>query len=462
MALNQITFGETFRKLFPHLDSGSVFVVGFSGGCDSWTLLHLLKELHIPHIAAHLHHGMRPEADEEAKFLEEECQKRDITFVLGRARVPDIAHARRIGIEEAGREARYHFLEKVRAGMGANYIATAHTLDDQVETFFLHAIRGAGLKGIGGMHPIQGPLVRPLLSYPRSETEAYCRSQNLPVLLDPGNENTQFSRVRIRKNVVPELEKISSGFPIAIARSMQIWRDEDEMLNGLAAHAISHCKRSLNGPFEPLTSAEEIAIDIPSFFQQARPMRRRMVALIATYFGADLTFDQIEKVAGDHSDEKGSMTSEAGEVIVTWDSNLIHFELAAPPQVPPMEMRLGSFIQAENRSWTLEAKSIPSASEHQKRNSFSAQIQPQFSNLKVEYYRSEWNWKIKPLGFDHHRKVSDLLSEAKLTRLAKAALPIICDESGPIWIPGICPACRAAAQKGQPATELIFNLSVSP
>ncbi|MBL8066375.1 MAG: tRNA lysidine(34) synthetase TilS, partial [Chthonomonadaceae bacterium] len=122
-------------------------VVGYSGGPDSTCLLHLCTRAGLDVVAAHLHHGQRLEADGEAEQCATFASQLSVPFVLGNADVPVVARTQRIGLDEAGRRARYSFLETTKLQTAAQWILTAHTLDDHVETVLMRIARGTGLTG---------------------------------------------------------------------------------------------------------------------------------------------------------------------------------------------------------------------------------------------------------------------------------------------------------------------------
>jgi tRNA(Ile)-lysidine synthase len=118
------------------LDNSVRILVGYSGGADSTCLVHLLSQSKVDFVAAHLHHGQRPEADKEMSLCEAFCQSLDVPFVSGRADVPRMSQELKIGLEEAGRMARYNFLNQAARRLECDSIATAHTGTDSVETIF--------------------------------------------------------------------------------------------------------------------------------------------------------------------------------------------------------------------------------------------------------------------------------------------------------------------------------------
>ena len=192
-------------------------IVGYSGGADSTSLVHLLAGAGREFIAAHLHHGMRPEADRELELCAAFCESLGVPFASGRADVPALAVERRVGLEEAGRIARYTFLQQVARQFEATKIATAHTRTDHVETVLLHLIRGSGRRGLGGIAAESGYVIRPLLRFERTETVAYCAHHGLWFHDDPANVDDRFARSRLRNRVFPVLRALNPAVEDAIA-----------------------------------------------------------------------------------------------------------------------------------------------------------------------------------------------------------------------------------------------------
>lgn len=197
-----------------HLPPGARVVVGVSGGPDSLALLHLLARVVGPDhlVAAHLHHGLRPEADDELLFVMMTAVSWQIPVVVEKVNVPALAQANRRTIEEAARHARYRFLAETAVQENADFVAVAHHADDQAETVLLHLIRGSGLAGLRGMlpaAPLPGApeltLLRPLLAVPRQDIEAYCAAHRLQPVQDPSNRDVTFLRNRIRHELLPLL-----------------------------------------------------------------------------------------------------------------------------------------------------------------------------------------------------------------------------------------------------------------
>ncbi|HSW95691.1 MAG TPA: tRNA lysidine(34) synthetase TilS, partial [Patescibacteria group bacterium] len=191
-------------------------VVAVSGGADSTALLLLLTDL-APQLGldlhvAHFDHRLRPrESAKDAQFVADLAQSRGATIRIGRAERPPTS-------EDDARELRYAFLRRAAREVGAARIATGHTRDDQAETVLLHATRGSGLAGLAGMRPLRDDIVRPLLAIGRADTEALCREAKIEPRTDRSNADLRYGRNRIRRKVLPELERINPQARAALAR----------------------------------------------------------------------------------------------------------------------------------------------------------------------------------------------------------------------------------------------------
>ncbi len=276
------------------LRPGMRVVVGVSGGPDSVALLHVLKELKEKYslelYAAHLNHMLRPTAGEEATFVGHLAHAWGIPFFAGFCRVERLARKKKMGVEAAGRYARYRFLEHVARRVGADRLAVGHQADDLVETVLLHLIRGTGPRGLAGILPRRGRLIRPLLGVTRKEVEEYCRKQGLEWRLDTSNLDPSYLRNKVRLQLLPYLRRcFNPRVDAALWRLAQVAREENKLLERIARFWV---KRLLRG-----RAQGGVDVSLPRFRRLPRALQRRVFRLLfsAAGGGLDLGFRHVEE-----------------------------------------------------------------------------------------------------------------------------------------------------------------------
>ena len=248
---------------------GGVILCAVSGGRDSVCLLHYLTTI-APRrgftvAAAHLNHRMRPEAQRDEDFVRGLCREWNVPFYTEAAPVYEMAARWGLGVEETGRRLRYDFLLRTADAIGAAYIATAHHAQDQAETVLLNLLRGTGPEGLGGIPPVRGRIIRPLLQTGRAEIEDYLQKNGLPHVEDSTNEDTHYARNRLRRELWPQLETVNPAVTRAIDRTAEIVRGENAYLDTLAAERLP---------------AEGTAVETAALLAVPEPLRPRMVRLL--------------------------------------------------------------------------------------------------------------------------------------------------------------------------------------
>ena len=233
-------------------------LVAVSGGADSTALLLALNELKragritLTLKVAHLDHGLRGErGGEDARWVEELAGRLECEVVLGSATVADRARESRDNLEQAARRERYEFLARAARASEARVIVVGHTLDDQAETMLLSLLRGSGAEGLSAMSAVSAlktegselPLVRPLLNWARrGETEKYCAAQGVVARVDEMNEDARFSRVRVRRQLLPLLETFNPRVAETLARTAGLLRADAEALEAQAARLLAKAR----------------------------------------------------------------------------------------------------------------------------------------------------------------------------------------------------------------------------
>ncbi len=222
---------------------GETFVVAVSGGADSLSLALVLdelrrrKKLNLRFVIGHFNHNLREaESREDEDFVNDFASRHEFELALGSGEISESGN-----LEQNARRARYEFLSRIAQNVDAYAVLTAHTINDQAETFLLNLIRGSGIEGLGAIKPFSGfqisdagfrvRLIRPFLNWAtRGETEQFCKDKNLKFRRDSMNENFAFRRVRLRKVLIPMLEDFNPNIIKILAETANILREDAEEL----------------------------------------------------------------------------------------------------------------------------------------------------------------------------------------------------------------------------------------
>lgn len=224
--------------------SGDTVVVAVSGGADSVALLDILAcltEFSLNLVVAHLNHSLRgAESDGDETFVRELAARYGLPCEVARADVKELSRRDRLSLEEAGRMARYAFLDEVAARRRAGVIALGHHADDQSETVLMRLLRGAGTTGLAGIAPkAGGRLVRPLLGVTRSEIEAYLRSRGICYRDDSTNADTNFLRNRVRHELLPYLATFNPSVRDRLVATAEALAADEELLEQVTDAAFA-------------------------------------------------------------------------------------------------------------------------------------------------------------------------------------------------------------------------------
>ena len=219
----------SFLRRYQMVQPGDTVTCAVSGGADSMALLfamYLLREkLQINLRAAHFNHGLRgEESDRDEAFVRDFCDGYEIPFVSGSGTVV----AGEKGLEAAARNARYAFL---RSQPGK--IATAHTADDNAETVLMHIVRGTGLKGLGAITPVNGSLIRPMLSVTRQDVMDFLQEYHISYVEDSSNQTDAFLRNRLRHHVMPFLYRENPQLAENLSEMALRLREDEQLLQSL-------------------------------------------------------------------------------------------------------------------------------------------------------------------------------------------------------------------------------------
>lgn len=287
------TIDKTIEQ-YQMLQKGDRVLIGVSGGADSMLLLHYFLSVRDPWdltvCAAHVEHGIRgSDSVADADFVRSFCERHHVLYYQKNIHAPQEAAAAGQGLEEYARHARYAFFHSI----DCDKIVTAHNLSDNVETVLFHFARGASLKGLCGIPPVRGKIIRPLLKVSSDDVRAYCAAHQIAYRQDSTNTDMRYTRNYIRSVLVPAFEKINPSFEKAANRLIESACADEAYLSARGAVALSQ-------------AAQDGALDCNSLQTFSPPEIRR--ALIQYCSGFDIQLDTI------HLDAVTRLVFESGKV----------------------------------------------------------------------------------------------------------------------------------------------------
>lgn len=232
-------------------NSGTPVLVACSGGIDSMVLCDVLLKLNYKIAIAHCNFQLREiESDEDEKFVEQYTSQNKLKFHSVKFNTKDFKKGKTISTQMAARELRYEWFEKIRKENGYHSVATAHHLDDQIETILLNIAKGSGLQGITGIQAKNGLVVRPLLNVSKEEIIEYAKENNIDYREDSSNTTDNYQRNKIRHHITPILHEINPDFSSAAIDFISRMNDYTFLTNEYIEKLKQKCWSEKNGIIE--------------------------------------------------------------------------------------------------------------------------------------------------------------------------------------------------------------------
>ncbi|HKY20499.1 MAG TPA: tRNA lysidine(34) synthetase TilS [Vicinamibacterales bacterium] len=434
---------------FGLLPRGSRVVVALSGGADSVALLVVLREIAETEGfqlagAAHLNHQLRgADADADEEFCQRLAASLDVPLHVERIDVASRADAGGISLEQAAHDARAEFFARAAALAGASSVAVAHTKNDQGETFLLRLLRGAGPRGLSGMHPRSGLVVRPFLDIGRADVRAFLEARRIGFREDATNDDRTIPRNRVRHELVPFLEaRFSPRIVDVLDREATIAREDAEYLDAAATTAAERLMKRTSHGVE--LSVDALLAEPPAIARRVIRMAQQ-VASGGRFVGFE-TVAAVLELAGSNTsgplDFPGHRVNRRGETLVLTKSigrqmqvAVVDFayQLGVPGsvEIPEAACAISADVmavpsgQSATRLWTLAGGGDEAVVEA------GGLMGP----LSVRNRRP--GDRFRPLGLRGRKKLQDLFVDKKIARARRDITPVIVDSTGQIiWVAG--------------------------
>ena len=408
-----------------------------SGGADSMCLLMLLTGAGLDVTAAHYEHGIRGEESlRDMRFVEDFCRARHIPCLTGRGDAPGLAAGEGLSLEEAARRLRYAFLESCADAIGADWILTAHNLDDNAETLLMNLTRGAA--GARGIPARRGRILRPLLSVSRAEIESWLEENKIPHIEDSSNAEDTYTRNLIRHRVVPALREINPRFSEAAARACALSARDEEYFQTLASAFL---EREYRGGAVPLEKLRALHPAVAS-----RVLRTLLPGLSAAHTEAALAF----------LGEDGPATLDLPGIDLRRERGRLRIGEGERRRLPERSLTDGVVVDLPEAGLRLRVEMVD----------YHGEIHDLFKTSFLKYEMIHPGLfctarrpgdRIRPLGRGCTKRFKALFEEAGIEIMRRDSVPVIRDEEGPLLLYGLALDERARPVPGEKAWKLSFS-----
>ena len=402
-------------------------LVGLSGGADSVMLLCFLLEyrgrrgLDFPILACHINHGIRgEEADRDEDFCRRLSDSLGVEFVSVKCDVPFHAKRFSMGIEEAAREVRYNEFRKIIQGRNdINCLAVAHNMSDCSETVVFNVLRGSGSRGAGGIPPVRDNIVRPLISLSKSDIREALDKASIPYVIDSTNESEDYTRNYIRHTLMPSFERITENPEKMLFRFAENMRADDDFIRGLAENFILEHQPLKNTDLSSLHNA----------------LLARVLVILAGRAGAQISYRILSDIRNLLHKDNFSYSLIGGASFVC-ERGLCRVSRSVGNKI--------DYCFAVEEGITnlapLNAEIILSGAKINKSfsNVYKISIQANLSSAIINgslYLRPKQDGDTVYYGGMTH-KLKKLFSDRKIPPSKRRLIPVLCDDSGVVWVPG--------------------------
>jgi len=426
-------------KKYEMIHPGERVVVGVSGGPDSMALLHALwnlrQDLHLSLVVAHLDHGLRPEAREERMFVRKASAELGIPFVSRKADVKEWQKEERLTLQEAAREARYHFLQETARTKKASRIALGHTADDQAESLIMRLLRGSGTRGLSGIPPVRDDrIIRPLIEVWRAEVESFLEKRKIAFLSDPSNRSFHFLRNRVRHELLPLLQQYNPRIQQTLVQMAELFRAEEEFWQKLLEEEFPSLVRA--------RKKDSITLDIPSLNARPLPLRFRSIR-----YAMEKLLGNLRRLGFPHllaieallqSPEpnkrlqlpRGIWVAKAYHALTIskGSEEVAPFEHPVPGpgyvEIPEIGRAIRFEVQTVRQEWKFEGPASVALLDFDTID---------FPLMIRSFHPGD---RFQPLGMAGEKKVKDLFIDCKIPAPQRKRVPLLCKEDRLLWVAG--------------------------
>ena len=411
---------ERFIQRHGLLTGKRLVLVGLSGGADSVALLGVLVRLGYPCRALHCNFHLRgDESDRDEAFARQFADSLGVPFLKVDFDTRGYAAIHQESIEMAARSLRYRWFEEQRQAFNAEAIAVAHHRDDSVETLLMNLLRGSGIRGLGGIRPRNGQVVRPLLAVSRAEIEEWLRVQGWDYVTDSSNLSDAYTRNFIRLRVLPLLEQLNPAARETIARSAAHLSAAEQ----LYAYTVEEARKAV------FITADSLSIE--ALMRYPSPETLLYEWLRPLGFSRIVVGELFESLTG----LSGKQFYSATHQVLKDRDRLYIAPLQEPSAWQPIEIPVatGELTQPLRLSFQLMERTSDFQLERASDAAyFDAEKLPGRLTLRLP---QTGDWFV-PFGMRGRKKLSDFFADQKMNRWEKLRQPLLCAGESIVWVVG--------------------------
>lgn len=418
------------------------FILAVSGGADSISMLHAFKSLDLKIFVLHCNFLLRSEeSDTDELFVKQFCENHGIAYKIRRFDTTHYAREKKISIEMAARELRYAWFREMKQKLGMDYIVVAHHADDVAETVFINLCRGTGIKGLTGMKPVNGDILRPLLECSREEILQYTAKYQLDFRTDSTNNSLNYVRNKIRHQIIPVFKEINPSFLKTTEENCTTLEETERIFR----YGLRQLRKEILND-----KGDEILLDIAKTL--ASPAPYTLLYEILQPFGFNKT--QIRDILNTHDAVAGKQFRAGTNILVKDRTFWRLYDDSKYPYIHQNIETTGQFLIAGQ---SLEITIFPRPA------NFQITKDPKIACLdaeKIKFPLTIRNWQagdyFYPIGMKKNKKkISDFFTNQKMSAKQKKECLLLVSENKIAWIIGQRPDERF---KITPLTKQILQI----
>lgn len=404
------------------LSEESLILLGISGGADSVALLRVLHALGYRCVAVHCNFHLRGnESNRDQQFVEQLCAKLGVKLEICHYDTYKYASDNKISIEMAARELRYADFERLRRKYNADYIAVAHHRDDSVETLLMNLMRGTGIRGLTGIKPINGNIIRPLLSLQRIEIEQYLQSIGQDYVTDSTNLEAEYTRNKIRLHLLPLMRAINPNTDKSIENTALHLQQAYLIYNDAVQRAIASVVKQEDG---------NLYINIEALLSTPSPST--ILYEILSVYGYNE--QQVNSIMESLNSESGKRFASNSYLLYKDRNRLVLMQNNKIDFCVDIDLKkIDNVILPDGRTLRFEFRE-GGAEINKSKNIATLDADKVGENLKVRLWRQGDNFV--PFGMKGKKLLSDYMTDRKFDITRKRNQCVVCNDCALIWVVG--------------------------